>query len=100
MFGRDVGGSKSEYDFALGVVGVGEYLLGLPCDLVVFEGVGGGDALAVHDQKLFVEVYADVDVEEAVFPLFVEFVLEGELDVAGAHFAGVDEQQRHLVRSE
>ena len=71
-----------------------------PGYFVVFKRVGRGDALTVHNQKLFVEVDTDVYVVEPFLPLFVDLVLEGEFDVAAADFSAVDEEERHFVWSE
>lgn len=100
IFGGDVAGAKGEDDLAFRVVGEWHDFLGLPGDLIVFEGVGGRHALAVHHHELSVQVYADVHIVEPVLPFLIDLVLESELDVAAAHLPRIHEQKGYLLRRE
>lgn len=97
---REVRGSEGQNDLPFRVGSLRYNLFGFPGDLVVFEGIGRRDALAIHDQELSVQVHADVDVVEAVLPLFIDFVFEGELHIAAAHFPVVDEEKGDLLTAE
>ena len=92
MFRRHVTRAESKDNLALAVVGPRNDFFGFPGDFIVFEWVCWGNAFTVHDKEVFVEVDADINLVEAVFPLLVDFIFESEFDVAAADLAAVDKK--------
>ena len=99
FFGRDITGAKSQNNFSFWIARIGYYLFGFPGDFVISERISWRDTFAIHDHKLFAQDDTDVDLEESMLPLFIYFVLEGELNATCADLSGVDKEKRYFIRS-
>lgn len=100
MLRSQVTGAKGQDDFSFRVVGARKDFLGLPGYFVVFKRVSRGNAFAVHDEEVLIEMDANIDFIEAMLPLFIDLVFKGEFDVGAADLPAVDEEERHFVRGE
>ena len=91
MFGLHVGGAKAKGYLPLRILIAWSEFLVLPGDAFVFEGLGGRDALAVHNHEALIQVHTYVHIEQTVLPFLVDLILKSKLHTATTHLHRVHE---------